>query len=579
MVSKAQGFWGVSLLGSGLLLGLTATGALADPPVSTTLSNGAALDVQILSPSTSTEFKVPANQSTIDVDVNGTASVGLGEPDATLIYVIDVSGSTGGGSGTGCSPILQCEQQFFIALNTAAINDGSTDLVGIAAYESTSSIALNLTAPTDPAVNTTINGLTPLGATNCAAGLNDAQTLVTSGSNTNGTSIVVFASDGLCNTGGAGSVSAAATALGATGAIVHSVAIGTGSNCTSDGGTGTLGQIPQNGGSCTEVPDPGMLPNIIQNLIGSSLDLLEIQADVGAFAAIPNAQISTPLPAPGAVMVTYGIVNPTTVMNLAPADHTISVRATGSDVLGDVQMVTDSHTIHLLQLTATPALEVNDLNFDDEHTVTAEIVGGTGPDRNIDFVVGGQNAATATPPNASILASVNTPVDFVYTVPQDCASLGTDTITVSTVIAGMPDAIVLQKEWVDEVPPEVSCDPTINPHGNQQPPAPGGGGQGQNQDGFYQLNAEDPNLANCTVTLQVTDGDGFVFPGPFSPGDNIKYTEDNTLPQEQKTIGSTQGSAGAVVWHLIGHGDLTVTGTDPSGNSASATCLVPQPPK
>jgi hypothetical protein len=546
---------------------------LADPPVSTTLSNGATLDVQILSPPDSTEFNVPVNQATINVNVNGTASVGLGAPDATIIYVIDVSGSTSSGGGTGCSPILQCEKNFFNNLNSAAIADGSVDLVGVVSFASGSSTVLGLTAPANPAVTAAINGLSAGGTTNCAAGLTDALSLVTSGSNTNGHNFVIFASDGLCNTGG--SVSTAANALGATGAVVHSVAIGSGSNCTSNGGTGTLGQIPQNGGSCTAVPDPGMLPAIIQNLIGSHLNSLALQVDGGAFSPIPNAQISLPLPQPGAVSVTYGVVNPTTVTGLDPANHTLCVRANGSDVLGDVQDVTDCHTIHLLQLTASPPVEVNDLNFDNQHTVTAEIVGGSGPARNIDFTVGGQNAATATPPNASIAASPNTPVQFVYTVPQDCASLGMDTITVSTVIAGVTDTIVLQKTWVDNTPPQVSCDPTVNPHGSKQPQAPG---TGQNEDGFYMLNAVDPHLANCTVTLQVVDGSGFIFPGPFNPGDNIKYTQSNA-PQQQKKIGSGQGSAGAVEWHLIGHGDLTVIGTDPSGNSATATCLVPPPPK
>ena len=78
--------------------------------MSTTLANGATLDVEILIPSDGQEFKVPAGQPTINVNVNGTASIGLGEPDATLVYVIDVSGSTGVGGGTGCAPILACEK-------------------------------------------------------------------------------------------------------------------------------------------------------------------------------------------------------------------------------------------------------------------------------------------------------------------------------------------------------------------------------------------------------------------------------------------------------------------------------------
>jgi hypothetical protein len=600
MTSKTKWFPVVTALGAALLLGLMSAVVLADPPVSTNLSNGAALDVQILNPANSSEFRVPSGTPDINVNVDGTASIGQGDPDATFVYVIDVSGSTSGGGGTGCSPILDCEQKFFVALNNAVIADGSTDEVGIAVYGTNSATADMSAAGGDQIittpnagpgdVNTVINSTTSggtvgqfthksvgSGSTSFTDGLIAATSIVNA--STNGTNIVVFASDGGSNTDGGG-FNAALAAMAATGATVNTIAIGASNSCNA-GSAGTLQQIANTtGGVCYHVPDPGNLPGIIQNLIGSWLDLLEIDVDGGGFATIPNAQISLPLSQPGAVSVTYGIVNPTTVSSLGPADHTISVRATGSDVLSDTQSVTDSHTIHLLQLTASPANEVNDLNFDDTHTVTGAIIGGTGPDRDIDFAVSGQNAATATPNNVSLNATPNgASVDFVYTVPQDCASLGTDTITVSTTIASQLDSINVSKEWVDPVPPEVSCDPTVNPHGNKQPQAPGKGGQGQNQDGFYQLNAEDPNLANCTVTLQVVDGDGFVFPGPFLPGDKIKYTQAGFAMQQQKKIGSGKGQAGAVLYHLIGHGDLSVTGTDPSGNTTTVTCLVPPPPK
>ena len=92
------------------------TATLATPVLAgsndTTLPNGAALTVSIDDPVTSTEFLLLPGEATMDVAVTGTASVGLGEPDATFVYVIDGSGSAGGGSGTGCSPVLGCEKQF-----------------------------------------------------------------------------------------------------------------------------------------------------------------------------------------------------------------------------------------------------------------------------------------------------------------------------------------------------------------------------------------------------------------------------------------------------------------------------------
>lgn len=573
------------MVGFALSIGLAYPFGLANGSANaatTLLSNGAELAVSIEQPVTSTEFQVPAGEPDIDVDVDGTASVGLGDPDATIIYVIDESGSTNSGGGTGCSPILTCEKQFFLNLNNAAIADGSTDLAGVVHYASSSSIQQTLIALTDPAIPAAINAASAGGMTNCAAGLNNATALVTSAANTNGTNLVVFASDGLCNEGGA--VAPAANALGATGAVVHSIAIGSGSSCTTDGGTGRLNQIPQNGGQCFAVADPGNLPNLIQNLIGSTLDSLEIKADAGAYATIPNAQISLPLPQPGAVSVTYGLVSPTTVADLDPNDHTICVQATGSDVLGDTQSVAQCNTIHLLQLTASPPDAVNELSEDNEHTVTAAIIGGSGPVRNIDFVVGGKNAGTATPANASIPAAPNTPVDFVYTVPEACTSLGTDTITVSTVIAGIADAIEVTKDWVDTTPPVASCIPSVNPHGNNEPAAPGNGGQGQNQDGFYLLWAEDNLAQGCDpLVIWAVDEDGVTF-GPFDVGDVIKYTQDDDAPQEIKRMGSTgggnKGKSDAVTAHLKGHGDLTITATDPAGNiSDPAFCLVPKPPK
>lgn len=597
MANKTKCFPLVSLIGA-LLLSLMSVLALAGSS-NTSLPNGAELAVSIDDPVTSTEFQVPHDQSTIDVDVSGTASVGLGEADATFVYVIDVSGSTDIGGGTGCSPILDCEQQFVKGLNDAAIADGSVDEVGVVVYADSAATAdmsslggdqIIVAPDADGFVNTVVDSTysdagggnggvaqftnkTVGQFTNCEAGLQSALSVVNA--STNGTNVVIFVSDGLCNTGGP--IADDITNLANAGAVINSIAAGTGSDCDSDpDGLGSLRDMANGtGGQCFERDDPGNLPDIIPSLIGSTLVSLEIEVDGGGKQSIPNADISLPLPQDGAVSVNYT----TTVTGLGPADHTICVTANGSDVTGGTASVTQCETIHLLQLTAEPDNEVNDLNFDNEHTVTAEIVGGTGPVRDIDFVVGGQNAATADPLSKSISTAPNTPVEFVYTVPKDCASLGPDTITVSTTIANILDSIELEKEWIDTVPPNVSCDPTTNPHGNKEPPAPGQGGQGQNQDGFYQLNAEDPNLANCTVTLVVTDGDGYVFPGPFLPGDKIKYTQDDFIPQEQKKIGSGKGQAGAVLWHLIGHGDLTLTGTDPSGNTSSATCLVPPPPK
>jgi hypothetical protein len=134
----------------------------------------------------------------------------------------------------------------------------------------------------------------------------------------------------------------------------------------------------------------------------------------------------------------------------------------------------------------------------------------------------------------------------------------------------------------DVTPPEVACLESVNPHGNNTPPAgsttlPGPRG-GQNEDGFYQLAATD----NCDlpedIAIFVGDASGVVF-GPFSSGDVVKITEDPTVPQVSKKIGSSNGKAGAVAAHIILASDPVVIAVDTSGNTSTISCLVPPLPK
>lgn len=63
------------------------------------------MTVLVDDPRTSTEFLIPEGSDTRDVTIAGTASVGQALPNATMVYVINVSGSTDTGGNTGCSPI------------------------------------------------------------------------------------------------------------------------------------------------------------------------------------------------------------------------------------------------------------------------------------------------------------------------------------------------------------------------------------------------------------------------------------------------------------------------------------------
>lgn len=594
------------------------TGSLGGPPLallsllvvagsnSTTLPNGAELQVSIDDPVTSTEFKVPANQTTINVPVMGTASIGLGEPDATFVYTMDVSGSTNSGSGTGCAPVLDCEQKFIKALNQAVISDGSSDEVGVVVYATSGATAdmqavagdQIITLPDagpgdiDTIVDSTFSapgGVSqftnkPVGIqTNCTDGLVKALDVVNA--STNGTNIVVLVSDGLCDDSGGGGLAGfndAINALAGVGAVVNTVATGTGSSCNDSepGFDGTLQGIADGtGGTCFEVEDPGNLPDIIPSLIGSTLESLEISVDGGATTPIPNSEISCDLPEPGAVLCSYQ----TTVMDLGPGDHEICVTASGSDITGGTADVTQCETIHLLQLSAAPLQAENELGSDNEHTVTATLLGDPGQiaGRKVDFNVTGQNPTTeaqgSCTPNADCTTDAGGQVSFSYMVPIEPDSLGMDTITVSTSIAGMLDAIDLEKTWVDTTPPVAACVETVNPHGKNIPQAPG---TGQNEDGFYQLSAMDDTWPADSLEVFVTDiGSGTVF-GPFAVGDNIKYTQAGGAKPSSKPMGSGNGQAGAVLVHIKGNGDAELTAVDGAGNESDpSSCLVPRPPK
>jgi hypothetical protein len=534
---------------------------------STTLSNGASLSVSVDSPVTSTEFEVPPGQPNIDVAVNGTASVGIGNPDNTFVYILDSSGSTINAGGA-CGTILACEKTFFIGLNNAVAADGSTDEVGFVSFGDNAAIHdmqtaggfQNFTTPGDPNVDTVINSPASGGGTNCAEALDKATILVGLASNSH--KAVVFASDGLCNTGGF--VGPSADALGLTGAVVNAIAIGKNSSCTTDDGRGRLDQIPKNGGTCVHVEDPNDLPDLIDNLIGSKLNSLDISVDGGAPQPITNT--SLPLPQNGAVSVNYT----TSADDLGPGDHTICVTAHGSDSTGGTASVTQCETIHLLQLSAAPAEATNQLGaLDNTHTVTATIAGPASHigGRTVSFSVTGTNAGATgvCSPTPDCKTDPTGNVSFTYSVPVAPSSLGTDTIHVSTLIAGNTSAVSVIKHWVDTTPPVAACPESVNPSGGNVPNA-------HNEDGFFQLTATDavdPNPKIFVVDL----GTGTVF-GPFASGTNVKYT------QAPGATPSISPGAGAVDWKIKGQGDMGVYAVDGSGNqSATVSCLVPPPPK
>jgi len=235
-----------------------------------------------------------------------------------------------------------------------------------------------------------------------------------------------------------------------------------------------------------------------------------------------------------------------------------------------------------------PDTAENELSEDDEHEVIADVtsleVDLEG--KTVNFVVTGTNEFSAVPNDDSSETDEDGETSFLYEVPMSCDSLGTDTITGCTDRAdGGEECDAVTKDWVDEILPVAQCVETVNPHGNNKPKAPGKGGQGQNQDGFYELLAEDNLVVGCEpLELIITDdGTGTEF-GPFPVGTKIKYTQDDERPPEIAPMGGNNGNgngqSNAVDWHIWGHGDAVLTAEDESGNeSEPVSCLVPPPPQ
>jgi hypothetical protein len=144
------------------------------------------------------------------------------------------------------------------------------------------------------------------------------------------------------------------------------------------------------------------------------------------------------------------------------------------------------------------------------------------------------------------------------------------------------------------------CVQCVNPHGHTIPsagslptctigsiPTTNAFKAGENPDGFFLVGTtngeEGAACGSGTSDVVLIDlGTGLTFAGPgpgsdFFNGTTIKYTQapGTKFPDVDK-IGSTNGQAGAVEFHLKGAGDLEVCSVE---DKTCITCLVPPPPK
>lgn len=313
----------------------------------TDLSNGAVLGVDIESPAIKSAVVLGENETALEVSIKGQAHVGKGIADVGYIYIIDSSGSTLDEDGA-CGTTLECVQAFFEALNKEVIADGSAEVVAVIDFDDYATVTADFQDPQSNDIGYAIHRSSSDGGTACTLALEKASLLVLDPKNTAGTTVVVFAGDGLCNYGEeygehasqGDNVTGSADILGATGAIVHSIAVGDNVDCVEGN---DLNSIPRNGGKCFSIPEPDALPSIIDDLIGTSLEKIEVKVDDGYYKEVRASEVTEELPVEGAVAVGFDA----TVGNLFEGTHELCVRVTGADSIGGTSQVEDCHSIDI----------------------------------------------------------------------------------------------------------------------------------------------------------------------------------------------------------------------------------------
>lgn len=365
-----------------------------------------------------------------------------------------------------------------------------------------------------------------------------------------GTPIVVMFGDSTSHDPSAGHTLASATsALQAAGIRVIAISVPGADGFLWDGlnSTGQASYVTsQTGGTLTSA-DPGEVSDVIlsqlQNLPAEVTH--EVVCDPGVTATLT----------PASTTVTSGestsFEETITLAADAPQGETVSCTVSFK-INGAVPGPEFVQTIDIDVSDVTPPVV----------TVESKVVEATGPDGAlVDYEasaednVDGPLTPTCEPPSGSQFALGTTTVDCEATDAAGNTGYGSGTI-----------------EVVDTTPPTVTCSESTNP-GGHLPPAGSGqpNPQGQNQDGFYRLDATDIVDADPQVYLR-DNGSGHVW-GPFESGQRIKYTQAKSGPK-QKQLGDSD------IWHLTGTGDGELYAEDFSGNvSAPVACLVPAPPK
>lgn len=376
-------------------------GAEACYEITSTLPGGTSIDVDIDSPADGTTIPEVGGQP---VNVTGTASVGeiVSQPSTLLVYVLDLSGSTifvrtpplGCGNNqngdTFSNTVLDCEIAAAIALNNQAALAGTITEVGVAGFSAftngtTVGAAADLSPASDvqltaaPGADVNNNAIPDIsevlrsawagasgrplncplygycrftpeqagntGGTAYSVGIRAALEIANASNADN--KLIVFMSDGQNNSGERlGFSPTLAQDVVDSGAIFNTFAVGSGTSITCDTATsfGTLrdvSNLSEPDGQCFEVGNVADLPDLLPDLLNSSLDSLELTVTGGAPDDI-SADASLTLPQEGPVTVTFS----TDVSGLVPGPNQVCVIANGRDG-GGAGSATDCITINV----------------------------------------------------------------------------------------------------------------------------------------------------------------------------------------------------------------------------------------
>ncbi|MEU4806933.1 PKD domain-containing protein [Actinosynnema sp. NPDC023587] len=304
------------------------------------LPGGTSISVDITSPAPNTV--VPQGP----VTVTGTASVGTGVAvkDTALTYVVDVSGSTAGACAGG--DILSCERAAVANLNAVAAAPntvvGSVGAVVFGSSAATVDVGPaagdqllttpegdangNGTRDVEEAVGSAVQGgvslFTARGVGTGTTFIPAVQSATTvTNAQTQARKVVLFLSDGFAS----GDVTGVAGAVPAN-VDYFTFAVGPGSACNGGNYNASLQAIADlTGGTCTAVPDPASLPNVVPGVIASQLTNLTLSVNNGAPTQITN--VTPALPETGPASVTYT----TSTAPLASGTHQLCVTAHGTD--------------------------------------------------------------------------------------------------------------------------------------------------------------------------------------------------------------------------------------------------------